>query len=109
MERLTYYDSELGCYTAEMDGHFVSGEVIDRLAVYENAEELGSLVYLPCKIGDTVYCVNKHLVDVSDSRMEWQTCIEAKKFSVCLADEIGKTVFLTRKEAESALKAKQDS
>lgn len=29
--------------------------LIDRLAIYEDAEEQGRLVVLPCKVGDTVY------------------------------------------------------
>ena len=32
-----------------------SGPAIDKLAEYENLEEAGRLVILPCKIGDTVY------------------------------------------------------
>ena len=32
-----------------------SGPAIDKLAEYENLEEEGRLVILPCKIGDTVY------------------------------------------------------
>lgn len=32
-----------------------SGPAIDKLAEYDNYEEAGRLVILPCKIGDTVY------------------------------------------------------
>ena len=31
------------------------GQAIDRLAYYEDLEEQGRLVVLPCKVGDTVY------------------------------------------------------
>jgi len=31
--------------------------MIDRLAAYEDAEEQGLLIRLPCNVGDTVYCL----------------------------------------------------
>lgn len=36
-------------------GSFVEGYAVDKLADYEDAEEQGLLLRLPCKIGDTVY------------------------------------------------------
>lgn len=33
-------------------------KILTKLAVYEDLEEQGLLVRLPCKIGDTVYRVN---------------------------------------------------
>ncbi len=35
-------------------------KVIDKLWEYENAEEQGLIVKLPCKVGDYLYCVNKY-------------------------------------------------
>lgn len=67
-----------------------------------NAE--GRLLILPCKIGDIVWKIVRHRVDVSGYRMEWETCIEAVKFSIGMFEAIGKTIFLTREEAEVALK-----
>ena len=72
--------------------------IVDRLAAYEDAEEQGLLVRLPCKVGSTVYriitrrlyCVGeKDIVDV--------------EFTLDMLDDFGKTVFLTREEAEAAL------
>lgn len=34
-------------------------KIMKRLAEYEDAEEQGRLVRLPCKVGDTVYAVRK--------------------------------------------------
>lgn len=34
---------------------FLSGDAADKLAAYEDAEEQGLLVRLPCKVGDTVW------------------------------------------------------
>lgn len=69
-----------------------------------NAE--GRLLILPCKVGDIVWKIVRHRVDVSGYRMEWEweTCIEAVKFSIGMFEAIGKTIFLTREEAEVALK-----
>lgn len=33
------------------------GDAIDKLSAYEDAEEQGRLIILPCKVGDTVYKV----------------------------------------------------
>ena len=69
--------------------------IIDKLAEYENAEEEGRLVVLPCKIEDMVYVL----------RQSWNGWnIDKKKFSYAMIGKIGKTVFLTREEAEKVLK-----
>lgn len=83
---------------------------IDKLAAYEDAEEQGLLVRLPCKVGDTVYKVVKKSVDLTGYRMEWgwETVVEAVKFRIGMADSVGKTVFLTRNQAEEALKRAED-
>lgn len=53
MERLTKYD---GCYYDDMDNVDVE-ELYSRLMEYENAEEDGLLLRLPCRVNDTVYVV----------------------------------------------------
>ena len=66
----------------------------------------------PCKVGDTVYCVRTVKVLESDdrSRASFMTvCREEKRvspviFELSMIDSIGKTVFLTKEEAEQALK-----
>lgn len=92
---------------AERKGAPASNAIV-RLAAYEDAEEQGLLVRLPCKVGDTVYRVVRHRVDVTGYRMEWEweTVVEAVPFRIGMVDAIGKTVFLTRKEAEAALNNK---
>ena len=39
---------------------FLSGEAVDRLAELETKIENGTLIELPCKVGDTVYCVDRN-------------------------------------------------
>lgn len=119
---------------------------IDRLAEYEDADEHGVLVRLPCKIGTTVYivtgCENVYMYEDNDyfSGTGAVTCpyeddcvfeecddmnvrvfedvftgytIDNAGIHYCFEhicswlfeeDCFGKTVFLTRDEAEAALK-----
>lgn len=60
MERLTYRGSE----TMTEDGLIIPSysdysprRIIERLAEYEDLEEQGLLLRLPCKVGDTVYII----------------------------------------------------
>ncbi len=75
-------------------------------------KEEGRLVVLPCKVGDTVYytlCGRIFLVTVKQFRtnalQEWKVVIafdsNYKEILDCV--DFGKTVFLTREEAEKAL------
>ena len=95
------------------DIRYIAGEftqkVYDKLAAYEDAEEQGLLIRLPCKLGDTVYHIvshTSHTVDVTGCRMEWklEDTIEPTVFRIWMVDAIGKTIFLTHEEAETALK-----
>lgn len=83
---------------------------IDKLATYEDAEEQGRLVMLPCKVGETVWRIATCRIDLTGYRMEWgeQRIIEGVPFRLSMLDAFGKTVFLTRAEAEAAFKREQD-
>lgn len=65
------------------------------LKKYQEADKDGRLVVLPCKVGDTVYILRRTFcgADVVGETELWWTDIP----------QIGKTVFLTREEAEKAL------
>ena len=95
----------------------VSGiETLDRLEEICNAERDGRLVLLPCKVGDTVYepfagkvyekTVDRIIINRFTTPQIW---IETKlPFAASRLERwdiaFGKTVFLTREEAEKALK-----
>lgn len=84
-------------------GSFVEGYAVDKLAEYEDAEEQGLLLRLPCNVGDKVY----RFWYVSDTpyRIQEQTIKTLTNIVAMIEDGVfGKTVFLTRKEAEAALK-----
>lgn len=117
MNRLTKpcENTESGKYIPYVTGSFTGiypdctlGEVVSRLAEYENAEEQGRLVILPCKIGDTVYRVCKKKYDVDGYGMQWveDWGITTNTFHLGMFHEIGKNVFLTREEAEEVLRSK---
>ena len=69
----------------------------EKLVEYETAEEDGRLVVLPCKVGTRVYEIYQFC-----GYGAWE--IEEHKIKLEDLDKIGKTVFLTREEAEKALK-----
>ena len=80
------------------------------------------VVLLPCKVGDrlyevtgrktvSVYKVKAIRVELFSLFIEWDI-VEGfvwQSLSGITADEIGKTVFLTREEAERALKEREDN
>lgn len=111
MSRLTWRnpkDGKIYLYAENAD-------VVGKLAEYEDAEEQGLLLKLPCRVGDTVFLVqcgkvyerkvsgfsvtsnNRFVVHMQDCEMDNAT------FPV---ERFGETVFLTREEAESALSEK---
>lgn len=129
MERLTdYSDSEctyiigVGNKTCEefckyvVDGckNCYIQQVFKKLATYEDLEEQGLIVRLPCKVGDTVYVPTRNFiselriimisVDMHGTYFRWMLNSgiypNLDGFS---GNKLGKTVFLTREEAEKKL------
>ena len=103
-------------------GQFYAGEAIDKLSEYETAEEEGRLVVLPCKVGDAVYAIEdkyyeylyhkgiqKGHVCRFEYDKEWFAWIHIdgcnKDLQIAYkTSNFNQTVFLTREEAEKALK-----
>lgn len=87
----------------------MKSEIIEKLAEYEDAEEQGMLLRLPCKVGTKVYAINR-IIDygeVGDEATYSYSIIE-REFQIYMMMDygklvFGKTVFLTREEAEKAL------
>ena len=111
------------CYEDQNEDY--CGDAIDKLAAYEDAEEQGRLVILPCKVGDTVfYCSRKERQALAlkcegylHTGVAWKVrCTDIipswignqKRHFYLMANSFGKTVFLTREEAEAALDGGQD-
>lgn len=88
-------------------------EIVEKLKHYEDLQEQGRLLKLPCAVGDTVYRIFPN--DLED-RVLGQTVLGFSNDAMLLYndftwtpfDKIGKTVFLTKEEAEEALKRMED-
>ena len=88
------------------------GKILQRLAVYEDAEEQGRLKVLPCKVGDTIYepylgrILERQVVSIVIQRSFMVIYCGGSSTSFNPAD-FGKIVFLTYEEAEVAMKGYQ--
>ena len=94
-------------------------DCLDKLAEYETAEKEGRLIVLPCKVGDTVWMVHQRLTSTVNNVISKMTVTELRGNRLnpiwfvidgeygrtsFHPSEIGKTVFLTREEAEKELR-----
>ena len=129
MERLTktYSDGTHGAndnLPCGENSYTYKGLLLEALGKYEDAEEQGLLLRLPCKVGDTVWdndygkpCVytitgfsfgtGEDYIDDPVSLKEVVCYYSNYNGSITgsfAVSEIGKTVFLTREEAEQKLK-----
>ena len=114
-----FYDSEVGTYGSTWAAY--------RLRELAQADREGRCVVLPCKIGDTIYQVDymthgealrAGVPEKNDPRSKRKfgrrkaeylpLMVREKKMVKSLYSEFGKSVFLTRTEAEAALRREQD-
>lgn len=113
-----FYGEPNGCnaFNGACESYYYFTEAAERLRKYEDAEEAGLLVRLPCKVGDTLY--------TNQMVQGWYLRKENRPFpvSVCFIgingednffnvdykcghmlefkfSDIGKTIFFTREEA----------
>lgn len=132
MERLTNNNGKLpkcnncieepNCYSDISCNHIF--DALKKLSEYEDSEEQGFLLKLPCKVGDIVYFPDESInyvfpitivqIIISDLG-EGKYCVQ---YNGCFfngygdteidfefeTDDFGKTVFLTQAESEDALK-----
>jgi len=83
-----------------------------KLAKYEDAEENGMLIKLPCRVGDTVYALTPFCEiceEALDNEYACENCskghfIAETKFDYEMIHMVGKMIFLTEAEAKQALK-----
>ena len=89
---------------------FIEREDAENFAEWKEAEEQGKLLKLPCAVGDTVY-VKMQFEGYAEAEVRDFTyfltcgfCIVVTSDKFCKQNlpfsEFGKTIFLTRKEAE---------
>ena len=79
---------------------------LDRLKELADADKEGRCLILPCKIGTPVYEVAWHIGCAAFDDESYKY-ISPTKFSLDMVDEFGKTIFLTKEDAERAVKKKK--
>lgn len=82
------------------ENQFGMNDAYYKLKHYEDLEEQGLILKLPCKLGTTLYYV------VPDMSVTWPDDPEYKITTIAfrpdMINEFGKTAFLTREEADIA-------
>ena len=131
MERLTERENDKLIMVKQDNGEYIPAywdednfKAIKKLADYEDLEEQGLLVRLPCKVGDAVYKVNagakQPIIPMTVSEIHF-LCYKnerAVRFdaigkedmgeSCYRLEDIGRIVFLTHEEAEKKLEELQN-
>lgn len=103
-----------------------AAELRSRLKLYEDKLENGTLIELPCKVGNVVYVIKNNKIcakdivyykkihsRVAEQNEEYWLCVDKDRISINVTtfypENIGKTVFLTKEEAEAKLKELNDN
>ena len=118
MDRLTEREGSryVGCQDAGecayADGSFPvpcpDAARYERLKDYENLEERGQLLKLPCPIGSTVYMIVRRR-PVCRPEFSFVKTTRVTQYNVLrIVRDFGKTVFLTHEEAERVREANSD-
>ncbi len=120
MERLTerepYWLGEEFWTSAKEPGEEEIDKVYEKLKYYEDLEEQGKLLKLPCKVGDEIFIpidfqgkVHHGViigVEYSKIRKSFVALVRTDDDFLCYEkfEDFGKTAFLNRNQAEDALK-----
>lgn len=103
MSRFTYRD-EHG--NAQIFPEFLRRkpyEFLEKIAHYEDLEAEGRLIELPCKFGDKVYCLNYKRWKEDGKYKYKELWVRESFLRLEYIPYFGKTVFLTKAEAEQKL------
>lgn len=105
------------CFGGKPNANY-SNCAMEKLAAYEDAEEQGLLLRLPCKVGDKLYritpyakepIITTHVLQINikqffNEKIIVRIDVMDKMGESCyFLDDIGKKVFLSRAEAEAKL------
>lgn len=108
-----HYDACGGYLPSDLDADVfdyckkgIADEIPDIDERCSSFKDKSRFIELPCKVGTKVWLLRKDTVPDDDYRMsfhdEWVLC--EVNFQLSMINQIGETVFLTREEAEQALK-----
>lgn len=103
---------------SQLKSKLLTDETVDRWELWKKADAEGRLLELPCKIGDTVYILagrfgNYCEQDICDGFYIGRNCnlqvkVQNNKGNHGTYCKISETAFLTKEEAEQALKKMED-
>ena len=117
MKRLTNSDKEIPTLSNNAEYWL---QAYFKLKDYEDLEEQGLLLKLPCKVGDTVYAIgfnNKPVVYesvvlsilITEKEIVFNVKVDEFEINSQLKQSMfGKTVFLTQEEAEAKLNESEE-
>lgn len=97
MERLTIKATS-GLIHLKDNSEKTVNTAIKKLSDYEDLEEQGKLLKLPCAEGDTVYAV-----EPDKEKLSTQLKITKYPFDIKMLKLIGNSIFVTPEEAEAVL------
>ena len=91
--------------SSKCDNCEIMTSVCEKLGEFEDLEEQGLLLRLPCKVGTKVYAINI-IIDYGEIGDEatYSYSIIEREFQIYMMMDYGKLVFLTQAEAEQKLK-----
>lgn len=113
--KLTPEEIDMDHEAAEQLRHLCRNCDLDRLEKLAEADRDGRVVVRPCKVGDTLFRVFageilEHKVrNMRYLAIQGRWDIDTTPFCSYVESSIGKTIFLTREEAEKALEAMKDA
>ena len=111
---LTVEEIDMDHEAAEQLRHLCRNCDLDRLEKLAEADEDGRIEVLPCKVGDVLYraspsgVVVHRVANVMYRGLTSRWYIDTIPNLPYASEELGKTTFLTREEAEKALEAMKD-
>ena len=106
-ETCAEHDEEKSCKNCHIQKAF------EKLAEYEDLDEQGLLLRLPCKVGDIIYEVNPLTGKITERKINSIVVCNCPDLTIMyksgydysnVHDDFGKTVLLTQEEAEQKLK-----
>lgn len=115
MERLT----QSGAKEAKQD--VTIKQALEKLTEYEDLEEQGKLIKLPCRVGDKLYVINskEEILELTVKNFSYYAYSiprleiyfeDASGFESCLFDgTLNEGVFCTQEEAEKALQERENN
>lgn len=125
MERLTktYSDGTHGAadnLPCGENSYEYKGLLLEALGKYEDLEEQGRILRLPCRPNDIVYRINKEVrepiirmsverIVLFDNSYALEVTDKYGRHLLFMADDIGKVLYITREEAEAKLTEMEES